>query len=59
MNYVKVSFTKITHHKRFCKLIKNWLGHQGHGGIIQNQANIYLFKVVIETLEKGVKYIQS
>ena len=24
-----------------------------------NQANIYLFKVAIETLEKGVKYVQS
>ena len=25
----------------------------------KNRANIYLFKVAIETLEKGVKYVQS
>ena len=25
----------------------------------RNLANIYLFKVTIETVEKGVKYIQS
>ena len=25
----------------------------------RNPANIYLFKVIIETLEKGMKYVQS
>ena len=27
--------------------------------LVLNQVNIYLFKVTIETLEKGVKYFQS
>ena len=31
-----------------------WVKHEFY-----HQANIYLFKVKIETLEKGLKYVQS
>ena len=33
-------------------------GHYSHNSNC-NPANIYLLKVVIETLEEGVKYVQS
>ena len=40
----------------------NWNSHKKKGHIKNTSrklANIYLFKVAIETLEKGVKYVQS
>ena len=27
--------------------------------VVNNPVNVYLFKVLIKTLEKGVKYVQS